>query len=118
MMSGLKQCKDAINNAVGPNSRGFDMNLVKNAILEMERKDKKRPNKADNDFLAKSRLQIRSERRIREVKRRKIDRVLLGEVATDASFFRKLIGYDSDIVPRAKTPEQVKISNYYSKNNA
>ena len=108
MKSGLTQCKDAILNAVGPNARDFDLQLVGKVIKDMEDKKKAgNQTKLQGQQQIKTRKQLRLERRKREAKRKRIDKVLLGEVAKDATFLRSLVGYDKDIVQRAETPEQV-----------
>ena len=109
MKSGLTQCKDAILNAVGPNARGFDLELVGKVIKEMEDRKKAADTSTQGQQQVKTRKQIRNERKRREAKRKRIDRVLLGQVAKDATFLRGLVGYDKDVVPRADTPEQKKI---------
>ena len=110
MKSGLMQCKDAILNAVGPNAREFDIELVGKVIKDMEdRKNAANNSNTPGQQQLKTRKQIRNERKRREAKRKRIDRVLLGQVAKDATFLRSLVGYDKDVVPRADTPEQKKI---------
>ena len=108
MKSGLLQCKDAIVNAVGPNAKEFDLELVGKVIKDMEDKKKvANQAKSQDPPQAKTRKQIRQQRKRREAKRKRIDRVLLGEVAKDATFLRSLVGYDKGVAPRADTPEQV-----------
>lgn len=100
MKIGLLKCKDAIANAVGPNAKEFDIDLVQKVIENME-EEKKDPNKQklpgrtlaeQAQFLSKKKLALL--RRKREAKRNKIDRLLLGDVAKDATFLRRLAGID------------------------
>ena len=41
MKVGLMQCKDAILNAVGPNTKGFDKEIITKMIKEQEKKSQK-----------------------------------------------------------------------------
>ena len=99
MKTGLQKCKDAIANAVGPNAKEFDVELVQK-VIEREEKDKReragvrKESQDPMQLLSKKKLNLL--RMKREVKRRKVDRLLLGDVAVDASFLRRLAGVDVD----------------------
>jgi len=87
MKIGLMQCKDAILNTVGPNAKGFDKEIITKMIKEQEKKSLKQK-KEQRLSGAKSRSQLKKERRHKEKIQKVHDKLLLGQVATDASFLR------------------------------
>ena len=111
MKNGMQKCKIVIENAVGPNAKQFEVDLVEKVVKEME-KMKNAP-KLDRAALEAARIQEsyksekkrRLERLRREQRRKKMDRLLLGQVAVDASFLRVLAGVDGQ-------GEQGEVSEY------
>ena len=99
MRNGIQKCKIAIENAVGKNSKPFDIDLVEKVIKENEKDKVAKPDRAAIDAAkleesSKSKSRRKLERLRREDKRKKIDRLFLGKVAEDASFLRQLAGVD------------------------
>ena len=89
MKTGLMQCKDAILNTVGQNAKPFDKDLVAKVVKEQEKKKQKQLKKSEQRLSgAKTRSQMKKENKKKEQLQRIQDKVLLGQVAPDASFLR------------------------------
>ena len=97
MKIGLQKCKDAIANAIGPNAKDFDVDLVEKVVASTAKdKDKKeRLQSAEHVALMSEKKKILLRRR-REAERQKVDKLLLGNIAVDATFLRGLAGIAED----------------------
>ena len=101
MKSGMQKCKIAIENAVGPHSRQFDVGLVESVMKEMEKEKLPKPDRAALEAAklqeaCKSKEKKKQERSRRERRRKKLDKILLGKVAEDCSFLRGLAKVDRE----------------------
>ena len=93
MKRGLMQCKDAILNTVGNTAKGFDKKLIAKMLKEKE-KQRKLAAKTPEERLGektRSKSQQQKEAKRQEKLKKRQDRVLLGQVAGDASFLRGIL---------------------------
>ena len=114
MRDGIQKCKIAIENAIGAHSKQFDPDLVESVIQEMEKEKLPQAERTLTES-AKLReacktLQVRNmERMKREKIRQKLDKILLGKVGEDCSFFRALAGVDQEADGRDISKYQVRL---------
>ena len=114
MKSGLLQCKNAILNAVGQNAKGFDKDLIAKMIKEQEKQKQKEKLKADQKGGlngSKTRSQLKKEKKKYEKIQKTQDKVLLGKVASDATFLRDFLE-PSVKVDKMSTEQVTKLQMY------
>ena len=107
MKIGLQKCKDAIANAIGPNAKDLDEDLVKK-VIEVQEKEKNGKRKDSEEVVQLlSKKKILKMKRKREAERRIVDRLLLGNIALEASFLRKLAEVDKE-----EESKDIEVSEY------
>ena len=114
MKTGLMQCKDAILNTVGLNARALDKEIIKKMMKE-EEKQRRLAVRTPEQRLGerRSKMEVRRETRKKEKMERRQDKVLLGQVAGDASFLRNILQPVENISQGKMSDEQVSFTLYF-----